>query len=170
MMAGKKPRFKVRSSPIQGFGVFATQRIPKGTRLIEYTGERITHKEADTRYEDESTNPHVLLFIVDRRTVIDAGVDGNEARFINHSCEPNCEPVIEARRIYIHALRTIRPGEELTYDYSLTREEEDDAATEAKFACRCGASNCRGTMLEPREDVKIGKKTGSKGKRAKRPD
>jgi hypothetical protein len=144
-----KPPFKVRSSRIQGLGAFATQRIRKGTRIIEYVGERISSEEADARYDDDITpNPHVLLFVVDKRTVVDAGVGGNEARFINHSCDPNCEPVIESRRIYIEAIRTIEPGEELTYDYNLTREDGDDAETEGAFTCRCGAPTCRGTMLE----------------------
>lgn len=145
-----KLRFEVRSSPIQGFGAFAIQRIRKGTRIIEYLGERITPKEADARYEGDLV-PHsrVLLFKVDKRTVIDAGVGGNEARFINHSCEPNCEAVIESRRIFIETVRTISPGEELTYDYSLTRDEDDGPQTESDYVCHCGAPTCRGTMLEP---------------------
>jgi hypothetical protein len=88
------------------------------------------------------------LFLVDKNVVIDAAVGGNDARFINHSCEPNCEPVNESGRIYIEALRSISPGEELTYDYSLTRDEQDDEQTEIDYACRCGARRCRGTMLE----------------------
>ncbi len=144
-----KPLFKVRSSSIQGLGAFSTQRIRNGTRIIEYTGERINSKEADARYEDGKPNGRVLLFQVDKRTTIDAGVGGNEARFINHSCEPNCEAVIESRRIYIEAIRTISPGEELTYDYNLTRDEQDDPRTESEYACRCGVPTCRGTMLEP---------------------
>ncbi|OGO38395.1 MAG: hypothetical protein A2Z03_11845 [Chloroflexi bacterium RBG_16_56_8] len=140
----------MRSSPIQGLGAFATQRIRKGTRIVEYTGERISPKEADTRYADDRTqHPHVLLFTVDKRTTIDAGVNGNEARYINHSCQPNCEAVIEDRRVYIEALRTISPCEELTYDYNLTLDGQPDAETEARYACHCGANTCRGTMLEP---------------------
>lgn len=144
-----KPYFKVRSSPIAGLGAFATQKIRKGTRIIEYLGERISSKEADSRYDDEDVHPHVLLFKVDARTVVDAGVNGNEARFINHCCEPNCEPVIEDRRIFIEAIRTIYPGEELSYDYNLTRENGDNVQTEKAFVCHCGAPNCRGSMLEP---------------------
>jgi hypothetical protein len=144
-----KPLFEVRSSSIQGLGAFATQRIPKGTRIIEYIGERITSKVADARYDDHSPGSLVLLFVVDKRTVIDAGVGGNEARFINHSCGPNCEPVIDSRRIYIEATRTIYPGEELTYDYNLTRDGDDETQTEVDYSCHCGASACRGTMLEP---------------------
>ena len=155
----RKPPFQVRSSSIQGRGVFATQPIRKGTRLIEYVGERISTEEADSRYEDEVPSA-VLLFMVDKRTVIDAAVGGNDARFINHSCEPNCQPVKEAGRVYIDTLRAISPGEELTYDYSLTRDELDDAQTELDYACHCGSPNCRGTMMEvlPKHRKRVAKK------------
>ena len=146
----RKPFFEIRSSLIQGLGAFATRRIRKGTRLIEYLGERITHAEADTRYPERAESAHVLLFTVDKRTVIDAGVGGNDARYINHSCEPNCEAVLETRRVYIEALRTIQAGEELTYDYRLERGERSDLEEEKKYHCRCGAKTCRGTMLAPR--------------------
>ena len=147
------PPFEVRQSLLQGMGVFATRRSRKGTRIIEYVGERVSPEEADRRYDDDlSEHPHVLLFTVDKRTVIDAAVGGNEARFINHSCEPNCESVTEKRRVYIEALRTIKAGEELTYDYSLTREGDDDLEMEQRYACRCGAGTCRGAMLAPRKD------------------
>jgi hypothetical protein len=89
----------------------------------------------------------VLLFTVDSRTVIDAGVGGNEARFINHSCEPNCEAVTERRRIWIYALRDIEAEEELTYDYNLTDDGESEASRARHYACRCGAPTCRGTMF-----------------------
>src|SRR5579863_445170 len=126
------------------------QRIPKGTRVIEYLGERVSHREADRRYDDKDANDnHTFLFIVDSRTVIDAGVDGNEARFVNHACEPNCESVIENRRVFIEALRTIEPGEELTYDYQIQRESDDPPEVDELFACRCGALSCRGSMLWP---------------------
>ncbi|MEX1071466.1 MAG: SET domain-containing protein-lysine N-methyltransferase [Anaerolineales bacterium] len=141
-------KFEIRSSPIQGSGAFALESIRKGTRLIEYTGERITSSESDLRYTNGKQSP-VLLFVVDKRLVIDAGVNGNEARFINHSCDPNCEAVIDRRSIYIEAIRKIAPGEELTYDYNLTREEGEGEEVELEFVCNCGASNCRGTMLEP---------------------
>jgi uncharacterized protein len=145
-----KLKFKVRSSRIQGRGAFATQRIRKGTRVIEYKGELITQKEADERYEDtDDTTSPILLFQVDKRYVIDAGVNGNEARFINHSCDPNCETVGDKRQIFVEAIRTINPGEELTYDYSLTRDDLDSAQVEKDYVCHCGAANCRGNMLEP---------------------
>ena len=143
------PLLEVRPSAIQGLGAFATQRIRKGTRLVEYQGERITPEEADERYDDESDpSPHVLLFTVDKELVIDAGVNGNDARFINHSCEPNCVAVVDRRRVYIEANREIASGEELTYDYNLQQDEPPDEETKRRYACHCGAKNCRGTMLE----------------------
>ncbi len=146
--------FEVRPSLIQGLGGFATRPIRKGTRIIEYTGERISHAEADARYDDnKSPHPLVLLFTVDENTVVDAGVGGNEARYINHSCDPNCEAVVEDRRVFIEAKKNILAGRELTYDYSLTREGNDDAEMEARFACHCGAKNCRGSMLEPHQNI-----------------
>jgi len=141
---------EVRSSEVHGLGVFATQHIPKRTRIIEYLGERISHREADRRYDDHDENDnHTFLFNVDRGLVIDAGVNGNEARFINHSCEPNCESVIEHRRVYIEALRDISPGEELCYDYQIGRERGDPPNVDEIYACRCGQRGCRGTMLWP---------------------
>ena len=140
----------MRESSLHGFGVFATARIKKGTRVLEYLGERVSHAEADRRYDDKDEDDnHTFLFIVDARTVIDAGVDGNEARFVNHGCDPNCESVIESRRVFIEAIRDIAPGEELTYDYQIQREPSDPPNVDAIFACRCGAPACRGTMLWP---------------------
>jgi uncharacterized protein len=141
--------FELRNSPIQGTGAFATRPIRKGARIIEYKGERVSHDEADSRYEEDGDHPHVVLFVVDKRTVIDAGVGGNEARFINHSCDPNCEAVTEKGHVYLEATRDIAAGEELAYDYHLTRDDPDDEEVEKQFACRCGSRNCRGTMLEP---------------------
>jgi len=143
---------EVRRSNVHGLGVFATQRIAKGTRIIEYVGERVSHPEADRRYEEKDANDsHTFLFIVDSRTVIDAGVDGNDARFFNHSCDPNCESTVEKRRVYIEAIRDIESGAELTYDYQIQREDDDPDNIDEVFACRCGFAQCRGTMLWPTE-------------------
>lgn len=140
------PWFVVERSAIQGRGAFARQRIPKGTRIIEYLGERITHAEASRRYDDASMRRHhTFLFTVSSRTCIDAARTGNDARFINHSCAPNCEAVQVGTRIFIHARRAIRPGEELSYDYAY---EVEDADVDL-YVCRCGAPRCRGTILSP---------------------
>lgn len=142
--------FEVRHSPVHGLGAFALRPIRKGARIVEYLGERVSHQEADRRYEGKDAgDAHTFLFIVDSRTVIDAGVAGNEARFLNHSCNPNCESVIEKRRVFIEAIRNIEPGEEMTYDYQIQREDDDPPGIEEVFACRCGFPQCRGTMLWP---------------------
>jgi hypothetical protein len=142
--------FEIRSSPIQGRGAFATRRIRKGTRLIEYVGERISHAEADKRYDDNGMKRHhTFLFTLSNRTVIDAGVGGNEARFINHSCSPNCEAVIDSGHIYIESTKTIQPGMELVYDYQYERASDADESDEARYPCRCGSPDCRGTILAP---------------------
>lgn len=146
----REPLFEVRKSKVHGNGGFALKRIRKGTRIAEYLGERVSHEEADRRYESKDPRDnHTFLFIVDSRTVIDAGVDGNDARFFNHSCDPNCEAVIEKRRVFIEAIRTIEPGEEMTYDYQIVREDSDPPDIDVIFACRCGSPACRGTMLWP---------------------
>jgi hypothetical protein len=150
MPTASQSYFEIRSSPIQGRGAFATRRIRKGTRLIEYVGERISHAEADRRYDDDTMKRHhTFLFTLNNRTVIDAAVGGNESRFINHSCAPNCEAVIDSGHIYIESIRTIQPGAELVYDYQYERAPDADESDEARYPCRCGAPNCRGTILAP---------------------
>jgi len=139
----------VRHSGIQGRGVFAAGRIRKGRRIIEYVGQRVTHDEADSRYDDDAmSRHHTFLFEVDESTVIDAARDGNEARFINHSCDPNCEAVNEDGRIYIEAIRNIQPGVELTYDYAYPCDEPLTPEMFHRYRCACGAPNCRGTILK----------------------
>jgi len=164
----RAPLFEVRHSPIHGYGVFAARRIRKGTTVIEYLGDRVSHATADARYEDKDPNDnHTFLFTVDARTVIDAGVNGNEARYINHGCDPNCESTTLSRRIFIEALRTIRPGEELSYDYQIQRDKDDAANVDAIYACRCGATNCRGSMLEAaRKQRKPARRNAAKRKTA----
>jgi uncharacterized protein len=151
--------YVVRNSKIHGKGVFAKRDIPKGTRIVEYLGDRISHKEADERYEGHDPNDnHTFLFIVDRKTVIDGGVKGNDARFINHSCDGNCESEIEKARVYIEAIKDIRKGEELGYDYQIGRSKEDPPNVDEIYACRCGSPKCRGTMLWPAKRADLKKK------------
>src|SRR3954453_23378671 len=141
-------RFAVRNSPIHGRGVFALTHIPKGMRLIEYKGELITDAEADRRYAGLHENsPHTMLFSVDGGLVIDATRPGNSARWINHSCAPNCEIDEKNIRVFIDARRDIRPGEELTYDYNLQLGEPHTRTAKRAHACFCGSRRCRGTML-----------------------
>jgi SET domain-containing protein len=139
----------VRRSAIHGRGVFATRTIRKGTDIIEYRGERITMKEADRRPPSDPDNPyHTFLFELDDGRVIDAVVRGNAARWINHSCAPNCEPYEDDEaRVFIAAKRTIKKGEELLYDYRLNIDGRITKKMREAYACRCGAPRCRGTML-----------------------
>jgi uncharacterized protein len=153
------PMFRVRNSAVHGRGVFALRKIRKGTTIMEYLGDIITHEQADERYVDKDPRDnHTFLFTVDSKHVIDAGVNGNEARFINHGCDPNCQSTGLRKRIWIEAIRTIRPGEELNYDYQITRDKDDPPDADKIFACRCGAANCRGSMLEPRKKPRKAKK------------
>src|SRR6201985_2330783 len=157
------PPILVRDSNVHGRGVFATRRIEKGERIIEYLGERVSHDEADRRYESKDENDsHTFLFIVDSKTVIDAGTDGTGARFFNHSGDPNCESVVEKRRVFIEAIRAIELGEEMTYDYQIYKDHDDPENIDEVFACRCGFANCRGTMLWPPEEPRRKKKKRSK--------
>lgn len=139
--------FEIRASGIQGLGAFATECIPAGTRLIEYAGERLTAAEADARYPEDGSRHHTFLFAIDDDVVIDAAVDGNEARFINHSCDPNCDAVVEDMRIWIETIRDVEPGEELAYDYAYELEERHTPAAKKRYPCFCGAATCRGTIL-----------------------
>jgi SET domain-containing protein len=139
--------FEIRGSSIQGHGGFATHHIPAGTRLIEYAGERITPAEADARYPDDGNRHHTYLFAIDDEVVVDAAVNGNEARFLNHSCAPNCDAVIDDGRIWIETVHDIEPGEELVYDYAYILNERHTPAAKRRFPCHCGAITCRGTIL-----------------------
>jgi SET domain-containing protein len=148
----KRRRIVVRNSSIHGRGVFALRHIPKGTRIIEYKGKLITDKEADRRYSRmHEHSPHTMLFSLEGGWVIDATRRGNSARWINHSCAPNCEIEEEGQRIFIEARRDIRLGDELTYDYNLQIGEKHTKTAKREHACFCGARRCRGTMLGEEE-------------------
>jgi SET domain-containing protein len=158
--------FELRASSIQGLGAFATRAIRKGARIIEYVGERISQAMADERYDDTTmSRHHTFLFNVDEDTVIDAAHEGNDARFINHSCDPNCQAFMEGDRIYIYSLCDIALGEELSYDYSYDRTEDMGPEEEALYVCRCGTAKCRGTILAPlKEEEKEPKPARAKRK------
>jgi SET domain-containing protein len=147
----RRPRIIVKTSRIHGRGVYAGRPLKKGERIIEYKGERITWREADRRPPSHPDDPnHTFFFALsDGRHVIDASVGGNAARWINHSCAPNCETAeTDDGRVFIEALRDIRPGEELFYDYGLIIDERLTPRLRAQYRCLCGAPRCRGTMLE----------------------
>lgn len=130
----------IRSSAIHAAGCYTTAPIRKGARVVEYTGPRISKEEADEKYQDSPTT--YLFGVGDGSRVIDGH---GAAMFINHSCDPNCETEEIDGRVWIMAIRNIRPGEELTYDYYLYDGDDDEAA------CNCGAQNCRKSMYSPEE-------------------
>lgn len=138
----------VRRSPIHGLGVFAGVDIAKGERVIEYKARKITWAQADRWYADDESKPsHTFLFTLDDKYVLDGNKDGNSARWINHSCKPNCESDVVDGRIWIEALRNIKAGEELNYDYNITLDAPHTPAEKRRWSCRCGSANCRGTLL-----------------------
>lgn len=150
-------KIAARKSSIHGNGVFAVAPIAKGERIIEYKGLRRTHAEVDAEDSGDIESGHTFLFTLNDDYVIDANFEGNNARWINHGCKPNCEAVLDEdeddpkkSRVFIEARRAIKPGEELTYDYGITLDERHTARLKKIWACHCGASKCTGTMLQPK--------------------
>lgn len=147
-------RIQVRRSGVHGKGVFAVAPLAEGETIIEYVGQIISWKEAQRRHPHNPDEPnHTFYFsIEDGSKVIDAAVGGNSARWINHSCDPNCEADEDddTHRVFIKALRNIKPGEELSYDYGLIIDEPYTKKLKAEYQCLCGSKNCRGTMLAPK--------------------
>lgn len=141
---------------MHGRGVFALQPIAEGEIVIQYVGEIISWDEAQDRHPQNPDDPnHTFYFQRDDGCVIDAGHHGNSARWINHSCEPNCSSEeTEAGEVYIYALRNIAAGEEITYDYGLTLDERYTPRLKAEYACHCGSARCRGTMLAPKRRLR----------------
>ena len=137
-------RIEVRKSGVHGHGVYATKSIGKGARIIEYTGQRVSWEGAP----NDENDPHTFNFGLDNGEVINPEIGGNDARWINHSCDPNCEAIEEDDRIFICAIRDIEAGEELFYDYALEIDEPITEESKKKFACHCHSPNCRGTMLD----------------------
>ena len=145
-------RIQVRRSGVHGKGVFALQDLAEGETLIEYVGEVITWDEAQDRHPHDPNDPnHTFYFHVNEDRVIDALHGGNSSRWINHSCNPNCEADEENERIFIKALRNIKAGEELSYDYGLIIDEPYTKKLKAEYPCWCGHANCRGTLLSPKD-------------------
>jgi SET domain-containing protein len=157
-------RIQTRRSGVHGNGVFAVQDIAEGETLIEYKGEVISWKEALRRHPHDPAQPnHTFYFHIDDDRVIDGGVNGNAARWINHSCEPSCEADEQDGRVFIKALRNIAAGEELSYDYGLVIDEPYTKKLKAEFPCWCGSEKCRGTLLAPKDEKdKESKKKGKK--------
>ena len=151
MAPGDNRRIQTRRSGVHGKGVFAIQDIGEGEAIIEYVGAIITWKEAQKRHPHDPADPnHTFYFHIDEKHVIDALVGGNSSRWINHSCDANCEADEEGGRVFIKALRDIAPGEELNYDYGLIIDERYTPKLKAEYPCWCGAKTCRGTLLAPK--------------------
>lgn len=144
---GQSPKCEVRGSEIHGRGVYATCFIPRESPIIEYFGERIDKRESDRRARLQQAKARrtgdaaVYIFTLSKRYDIDGNFPWNTARLINHSCNPNCEAWIVGRKIIIHALHDIQPGEELTFDYGFDVECYED------HPCLCGAANCKGYIV-----------------------
>lgn len=153
------PYIVVRKSRIHNKGVFARKDIPAGTRIIEYTGEKITKAKAYEIYEQSfqshkknKNNGAVYLFELNKRYDINGNVPYNTARYINHSCDPNCETDIIRGKIWIIAVRDIRKGEEITYNYGYSYEDHED------HPCLCGSDRCIGYILKEDEWPKLKRK------------
>ena len=154
----KKKKIEARGSEIHGKGVFATEVIEKGERIVRYKGALRTHDEVDAEYGDAEENGHTFLFTLNDEYVIDGNSRSGVARWINHSCDPNCEAVVEEDehdrrhkdKVFIEALRRIEPGEELTYNYGIVLDERHTPKLKKLWGCRCGAKDCTGTMLQPK--------------------
>ena len=151
-------RIEVRRSPIHGNGVFAARDLAAETRLIEYAGKRLSHAQADKRYAGNAETGHTFLFTLNDQYVIDGNQDGNAARWINHSCEPNCQAFLiehpgrdrRLDRVVIENIRPLKAGEELAYNYAITLDERHTPRLKKLWECRCGSASCTGTLLKTR--------------------
>ena len=148
-------RIQTRRSGVHGKGVFALTDLAEGETIIEYVGEVISWKEALRRHPHDPSNPnHTFYFHIDDKHVIDGKAGGNSSRWINHACRPNCEADEDGGRVFIKALRNIKAGEELFYDYGLIIDAKYTKKLLAEYPCWCGAKKCRGTLLAPKEKSK----------------
>ena len=148
-------RIQTRRSGVHGKGVFALANLCEGETILEYVGEVISWKEALRRHPHDPSNPnHTFYFHIDDKHVIDGKAGGNSSRWINHACKPNCEADEEGGRVFIKALRNIKAGEELFYDYGLIIDARHTKKLLAEYPCWCGAKKCRGTLLAPKDKNK----------------
>lgn len=170
---GKEPitskYIEVRESEIHGTGVFARIKVPKGKKVIEYVGEKITKKESERRSialieknQGSETDGAVYIFEVNKRHDIDGNIPENTARFINHSCEPNCEPDVIKNRVWLISTRKIKEGEELSYNYGFDLDGYED------HECKCGAKKCVGYITADDNWPKLKKSLAKKKKKEKK--
>ena len=160
---------EVRESEIHGTGVFARTKVPKGKKVIEYIGEKITKKESERRSialieknQGSQTDGAVYIFEVNKRHDIDGNIPENTARFINHSCDSNCKPDVIKNRVWLISTRKIKKGEELSYNYGFDLEDYEE------HECRCGAKNCIGYITAKDNWPKLKKLVAKKRKKAKK--
>lgn len=152
MVAQRQPWHIVKPSQLHGNGVFANRDIPAGTRILQYAGKRLTPEQADAMFPVNPDDPfHTFFFALSNGKIVDGGQGGNDSRWINHSCAPNCEghENSDGSRVFIVAMRDIAAGEELLYDYSLVIDDEITDELKQNYRCLCGAAQCRGTMIAP---------------------
>lgn len=140
-------RVIVRRSSVHGKGVFATRPLAAAERVLQYKGEIVSWRDAVRRHRREGIEGHTFLFGLSDGSVIDGSRGGNSARWLNHSCAPNCEAVEDNGRIFIDTLRAIEPGEELFIEYFLTTESPLDDEVRMQYLCRCESSGCRQSLL-----------------------
>lgn len=158
-----KIKVETRKSKIHGNGVFAIADIKKGEPIMEYKGKLITHQESDDLYSADMETGHTFIFILNDEWVIDANVDGNDARWINTGCEPNGEAFVHDHKgkdrrkdkVIIEAKRNIKKGEEITYDYGIVISAPPTKAELKAWVCRCGSPKCKGTMLKWKKPRKV---------------
>ena len=141
-------RVTVRKSSVHGRGLFALQAIAAGQRILQYRGEVTSWQRASARFRRSGTPGHTFIFGLADGRVIDGSVGGNSARWLNHSCQPNCEAIEDERgRVFIETLKDVMPGDELSIAYGLTIDGAITPELIADYACRCGAKRCTGSML-----------------------
>lgn len=146
------PWFKVRDAGKKGRGAYATRDIPKGTQIIEYKGKLISKELSDKQETRHRKKGELWIFSLNDQYDIDASRGGNDARYINHSCEPNCEAVnYDDEEVWIEAIRDIKKGEELTYEYGFDEPDSD-------YPCFCGSKHCRGWIIDSEYTFKPGEK------------
>ena len=144
----RKEKLEVRSSPIHGKGVFTRVPLKKGELVLEYLGAIIDWPEALRRHPHDPAQPnHTFYFTLDDERVIDGNDGGNRARWINHSCQPNCESETKGEKVWVRALRNLAAGQELNYDYGLVIDEPLTPQLQKDYQCLCGSKKCRGTLL-----------------------
>ena len=156
-----------KKSPLHGSGLFAKNDIKKGAKVIQYIGDKVTKKEGDKRADKQirkakkdKNNGMVYVFELNKRYDIDGDVDYNFAKYINHSCNPNCEVYGTGLKVWVYAIKDIKKGEELTYDYGFSFDEDYK-----DFPCRCRSKNCVGYIVREESRWRINKKFAMSNKK-----